>query len=173
MGDFLSGFRIGGSGMAAQRARMNTISSNLANINTTQTPEGGPYRRKDVVFSALADTKSFGDVLNVDDPQNDIQRVQVTDVVYDIPGFDDPQKRVISATINDIRVICVYIVNGESITSDKYQYKINWLQQLENFVRDSMSKYPKLALLGDFNIAPEDRDMYDPVAWKDQVITDA
>lgn len=83
MGDFLSGFRIGGSGMAAQRARMNTISSNLANINTTQTPEGGPYRRKDVVFSALADTKSFGDVLNVDDPQNDIQRVQVTDVVYD------------------------------------------------------------------------------------------
>lgn len=83
MADFLSGFRIGGSGMAAQRARMNTISSNLANINTTRTAEGGPYRRKDVVFTAMPDTKSFGDVLNVDDPRADFNRVQVTDVVYD------------------------------------------------------------------------------------------
>ena len=83
MSDFLSGFRIGSSGMAAQRARMNTISSNIANINTTQTPEGGPYRRKDVVFSAMTDTKSFGEIMNVDDPKADFQRVQVTDVVYD------------------------------------------------------------------------------------------
>ena len=83
MSDFLSGFRIGSSGMAAQRARMNTISSNLANINTTQTPEGGPYRRKDVVFEAIPDTKSFGDVLNVNDPKADFNRVQVTDIVYD------------------------------------------------------------------------------------------
>ncbi len=83
MADFLSGFRIGGSGMAAQRARMNTISSNLANINTTRTAEGGPYRRKDVVFTAMPDTKSFGEVLNVDDPKADFNRVQVTDVVYD------------------------------------------------------------------------------------------
>ena len=67
MSDFLSGFRIGGSGMAAQRARMNTISSNIANINTTRTPEGGPYRRKDVVFTAMPDAKSFGDILGVND----------------------------------------------------------------------------------------------------------
>ena len=83
MSDFLSGFRIGSSGMAAQRARMNTISSNLANINTTQTPEGGPYRRKDVVFEAIPDTKNFGDILNVNDPKADFNRVQVTDIVYD------------------------------------------------------------------------------------------
>ena len=83
MSDFLSGFRIGSSGMAAQRARMNTISSNLANINTTRTPEGGPYRRKDVVFEAIPDTKNFGDILNVDDPKADFNRVQVTDIVYD------------------------------------------------------------------------------------------
>jgi flagellar basal-body rod protein FlgC len=83
MSDFLSGFRIGSSGMAAQRARMNSISSNIANINTTRTPEGGPYRRKDVVFTAMPDTKSFGDILNVDDPKADFNRVQVTDVVYD------------------------------------------------------------------------------------------
>ncbi|MCC2679253.1 MAG: flagellar basal-body rod protein [Pseudobdellovibrio sp.] len=69
--------------MAAQRARMNTISSNLANINTTRTAEGGPYRRKDVVFTAMPDSKSFGEVLNVDDPKADFSRVQVTDVVYD------------------------------------------------------------------------------------------
>lgn len=83
MGDFLSGFRISGSGMTAQRARMNSIASNIANINTTKTPEGGPYRRKDVVFSAIPDTKSFGDVLSVDDPKADFNRVQVTDIVYD------------------------------------------------------------------------------------------
>lgn len=83
MSDFLSGFRIGSSGMAAQRARIGAISSNMANINTTRTPEGGPYRRKDVVFSALQDTKSFGDVMGVGDPKADFQRVQVTDVVYD------------------------------------------------------------------------------------------
>lgn len=69
--------------MAAQRARMNSISSNIANINTTRTPEGGPYRRKDVVFTAMPDSKSFGDILSVNDPKADFNRVQVTDVVYD------------------------------------------------------------------------------------------
>ncbi len=83
MADFLSGFRISGSGMSAQRARMNTISSNIANINTTKTPEGGPYRRKDVVFEAVADAKSFGDVIGVTDPKSDYARVQVSDVVSD------------------------------------------------------------------------------------------
>lgn len=83
MSDFLSGFRIGGSGMAAQRMRMNTISSNIANINTTRTPEGGPYRRKDTVFTAIPDSKNFGDILGATDPKQDFNRVQVTDVVYD------------------------------------------------------------------------------------------
>ena len=83
MADFLSGFRISGSGMAAQRARMNTISSNIANINTTRTPEGGPYRRKDVVFESMPDAQSFGEIMGANDPKSDFQRVQVTDVVYD------------------------------------------------------------------------------------------
>lgn len=86
MSDFLSGFRISSSGMAAQRARMNTISSNIANINTTKTPEGGPYRRKDVVFESMPDGKTFGDIVGVNDPRRDFQRVQVTDVVYDKRG---------------------------------------------------------------------------------------
>lgn len=80
--DFLSGMRVASSGMTAQRLRMNTISSNIANINTTRTPEGGPYRRKDVVLESMPDAKSFGEILS-SQPQRDVARVQVTDVVSD------------------------------------------------------------------------------------------
>jgi flagellar basal-body rod protein FlgC len=83
MADFLTGFRVASSGMTAQRTRMNTISSNIANINTTRSPEGGPYRRKDVVFESMPEVKNFGEILNVNSPKADIQRVQVTDVLSD------------------------------------------------------------------------------------------
>ena len=83
--DFLTGMRISSSGMTAQRQRMNTISSNIANINTTQTPEGGPYRRKDVVLEAIPEQRNFGEVLN-DYDENNLQRVQVTDVAVDRKG---------------------------------------------------------------------------------------
>jgi flagellar basal-body rod protein FlgC len=82
MADFLTGMRVSSSGMTAQRLRMNTISSNIANINTTRTPEGGAYRRKDVVFESMPDAKSFGEIL-INQPQKDISRVQVTDVISD------------------------------------------------------------------------------------------
>jgi flagellar basal-body rod protein FlgC len=80
--DILTGMRVSSSGMAAQRMRMNTISSNIANINTTRTPEGGPYRRKDVIFEATPEAKSFGEILTTQ-PQKDVARVQVTDVLVD------------------------------------------------------------------------------------------
>ena len=83
MADFFTGMRIASSGMTAQRTRLNTISSNIANINTTQTPEGGPYRRKDVVFESMPDVKNFGDILMSTDPKSEFQRVQVTDVRSD------------------------------------------------------------------------------------------
>lgn len=83
MSDFVTGFRISSSGMAAQRMRMNTISSNMANVNTTRTPEGGPYRRKDVVFESMPEVRNFGEILGVNSPQADMQRVQVTDVISD------------------------------------------------------------------------------------------
>ncbi len=82
MGDILTGMRISSSGMAAQRTRMNTISSNIANINTTRTPEGGPYRRKDVVLEPIPEAKSFGDIL-MSQPDRSLQRVQVTDIHVD------------------------------------------------------------------------------------------
>lgn len=84
MSDYISGMRISSSGMTAQRARLNAISSNIANINTTQTPEGGPYRRKDVVFEAMPDARNFGEILTSTNPKSNMQRVQVTDVVSDL-----------------------------------------------------------------------------------------
>ncbi len=84
MADFLTGMRISGSGMSAQRTRLNTISSNIANINTTKSPEGGPYRRKDVIFEAMPDARSFGEIVTATDQQKDgFQRVQVTDIIPD------------------------------------------------------------------------------------------
>jgi flagellar basal-body rod protein FlgC len=80
--DILTGMRVSASGLAAQRMRMNTISSNIANINTTRTPEGGAYRRKDVVLEAMPEARSFGEILT-STPQKDIARVQVTDVAVD------------------------------------------------------------------------------------------
>jgi flagellar basal-body rod protein FlgC len=80
--DFSTGMRVSASGLTAQRMRMNTISSNIANVNTTRTPEGGPYRRKDVVFEAMPDAKNFGEILT-SAPDQRTQRVQVTDVLVD------------------------------------------------------------------------------------------
>lgn len=80
--DFTTGMRLSASGLTAQRMRMNTISSNIANVNTTKTPEGGPYRRKDVVFESMPDARNFGDLVT-SSPSSDYQRVQVSDVVVD------------------------------------------------------------------------------------------
>jgi flagellar basal-body rod protein FlgC len=80
--DFAKGLRVSSSALSANRERMNTISSNIANVNTTRTPEGGPYRRKDVIFEAIPETKNFGEILTAQ-PDRNIQRVQVTDIHVD------------------------------------------------------------------------------------------
>jgi exodeoxyribonuclease III len=99
-----------------------------------------------------------------------VSKHPMTDIAYGMLGFEDEQKRVISATIQGIRVVCVYIVNGQSIDSDKYQYKMRWLDALRNWLMGELKKHPKLVLLGDYNIAPEDRDCHDPAAWEGQVL---
>lgn len=99
-----------------------------------------------------------------------ISRHQIEDVQFDIPDFEDEQKRVVAATIQGIRVICVYIPNGQSVGSDKYTYKLIWLNALITYIENQLTIYPQLALLGDYNIAPEDRDVHDPAAWKDSVL---
>lgn len=99
-----------------------------------------------------------------------LSREPASDVQYGIPDFEDEQKRVIAATIGGVRVVCVYIPNGQEVGSDKYQYKLKWLSALTTWLKAELAKYPKLVLLGDYNIAPEDRDVYDPVAWKGNVL---
>ena len=99
-----------------------------------------------------------------------LSRSRPEDVSRGMRGFDDPQKRVIAATIEGIRVVCVYIPNGQSIGSDKYQYKLSWLNALAGYMQNEIAEYPDVALLGDYNIAPEDRDVYDPKAWEGQVL---
>ncbi|MBI5429194.1 MAG: exodeoxyribonuclease III [Nitrosomonadales bacterium] len=92
------------------------------------------------------------------------------DVQIGIPDFADEQKRVIAATFGDLRVVDVYIPNGQSIDSDKYQYKLDWLTALHDWLQQELVRYPKLVLLGDYNIAPEDRDVHDPKAWEGNVL---
>jgi exodeoxyribonuclease III len=99
-----------------------------------------------------------------------LSRTTGAEVLNELPGFDTPQKRLIAATVNDVRVVCVYVPNGEKVTSDKYQYKLAWLAALRTWLESELQRYPKLALLGDFNIAPEDRDVHDPQAWAGQVL---
>lgn len=99
-----------------------------------------------------------------------LAREPATDVVTAIPGFDDDQKRLIAGTLGDTRVVCAYMPNGQSLDSDKYQYKLRWLAALKDWLAAELQRYPKLALLGDFNIAPEDRDVHDPKAWEGQVL---
>jgi len=92
------------------------------------------------------------------------------DVSRGIAGYADEQKRVIAATIDGVRVVCVYIPNGQSLDSDKYQYKLGWLKALTGWLEAELKQHPDLALLGDYNIAPEDRDVHDPKAWEGQVL---
>jgi exodeoxyribonuclease-3 len=81
-----------------------------------------------------------------------ISKLAMSDIQYGIPNFTDVQKRVLAATVDGIRIICVYIPNGESVESDKYQYKLTWLASLHSWLQEEMKRYPKLVLLGDYNI---------------------
>ncbi len=88
----------------------------------------------------------------------------------DIPDFTDEQKRIIAANVNGIRIVCAYVVNGQALDSDKFQYKLRWLDALHNWLAGELKQHPNLAILGDYNIAPEDRDCHDPTAWQGQVL---
>lgn len=99
-----------------------------------------------------------------------LTRARAEDVSKDMPGFDDPQKRVIAATINGVRIVNVYIVNGQAIDTEKYEYKMQWLKALRDYMRETIAAYGDVALLGDYNIAPDDRDVHDPAAWAGQVL---
>jgi len=98
-----------------------------------------------------------------------LSRTPLDEVVTGIPGFADDHRRVIAATVQGVRVICVYCPNGQAVGSDKYEYKLRWFAALRNYLAAELGRNPRLAVAGDFNVAPEDRDVHDPKAWEGQV----
>ena len=99
-----------------------------------------------------------------------LARTELHGALRDIPGYDDPQRRVLAASVAGVRVINLYVPNGQSVDSDKYHYKLGWLRALRSWLRQELAAHPQLVVLGDFNIAPEDRDVHDPAAWVGSVL---
>jgi exodeoxyribonuclease-3 len=99
-----------------------------------------------------------------------LSRYPLSEVIYGNPCFPDEQKRLISATAGTSRVVCAYVPNGQTVGSDKYAYKLDWLRALAEWLEEEMAVYPNLIVAGDFNIAPEDRDVYDPGVWAGQLL---
>jgi len=103
-----------------------------------------------------------------------LSRAILAEVAAGIPAFSDDQKRVIAATVGEgadaIRVVCAYVPNGQTVDSEKYEYKLNWLAAFRRWLEEELRENPRLAVLGDYNIAPADEDVYDPKAWGDQIL---
>ena len=98
-----------------------------------------------------------------------ISKLPITDVVKNNPLLDDPQQRILAATIDGVRVVCAYVPNGQSVGSEKYEYKMGWLSAFHDWIKQEAALHPQLAVVGDYNIAPEDRDVHDPAAWEGMV----
>jgi exodeoxyribonuclease III len=97
-----------------------------------------------------------------------LARTEPAAIVTDIPGFTDAQRRVLATTIAGTRVVNLYVPNGQAVGSEKFQYKLQWLDALRGWLMTELAAHPNLIVLGDFNIAPEDRDVHDPAAWVGQ-----
>ncbi len=99
-----------------------------------------------------------------------LAREEPREVVTDIPGLDDPQRRILAASVGPLRVVDLYVVNGKAVGDPKYAYKLAWLEQVREFLAREHERHPHLVVLGDFNIAPDDRDVHDPAAWHERVL---
>jgi exodeoxyribonuclease-3 len=99
-----------------------------------------------------------------------LSRTEATDLVTDIEGLDDPQRRILCATIGDVRIINLYVVNGSEVGSEKFAYKLHWLNLVTAMIQQELQVHEKVVVLGDFNIAPDDRDVHDPKAWHEKIL---
>ena len=99
-----------------------------------------------------------------------IAKQEPADPVTDFPGFDDPQRRILATTIDGVRVVNLYVPNGSEVGSEKYAYKLSWLDALHGFLENELKAHDKLVVLGDFNIAPKDEDVYDAEKWGDGIL---
>jgi exodeoxyribonuclease III len=106
-----------------------------------------------------------------------LSRGAISDVITGIPEFPDEQRRVIAATIGQgagaIRVVCAYVPNGQAVGSEKYDYKLKWLAAFRIWLKEELRRMPRLAVLGDYNVAPADEDVHDPKTWEGQVLCSA
>ena len=103
-----------------------------------------------------------------------VSRIPGTAMERNIPGYEDPQQRVLALTFpgpeGDVRVVCAYCPNGQSVGSDKYAYKLEWFEAMRNWLVEEIKQYPRLAVLGDYNVAPTDADVHNPEKWVGQVL---
>lgn len=99
-----------------------------------------------------------------------LSRTALIDVSIGLPGLVDDHRRVIVGSLGDLRIVSVYCPNGQSVGSDKYAYKLRWFSALHGWLKEELSRHRRLAIMGDFNVAPEDRDVHDPKAWEGHVL---
>jgi exodeoxyribonuclease-3 len=99
-----------------------------------------------------------------------ISTEQAEDIITDVPGLDDPQRRILGATIAGTRILNLYVVNGQEVGSEKYAHKLDWLDKVTGHISEQLQQYERFVVLGDFNIAPDDRDVYDPEAWHERIL---
>jgi len=99
-----------------------------------------------------------------------LSRAPGEDIRREIPGFEDPHRRVIAGTFNGVRVINLYVVNGKAVGDEKYDWKLQWLEAVTRWIAEEAKTHEKLVVIGDFNIAPEDRDVHDPEAWHEKIL---
>ena len=99
-----------------------------------------------------------------------LSREPATDPVTDIPGLEDPQRRILAATVGDVRIIDLYVVNGSEVGSEKFAYKLHWLERVTAWLETEMEQHQNVIVLGDFNIAPDDRDVHDPEEWREKIL---
>ena len=99
-----------------------------------------------------------------------LSKEPAADITTDIPGLDDPQRRILGATIAGIRVLDLYVVNGQEVGSDKYVHKLQWLEHVAAYISEQLQQHEQFVVVGDFNIAPDDRDVHDPDAWHERIL---
>ncbi len=92
------------------------------------------------------------------------------EIITDIPGLDDPQRRILAATYNGLRLINLYVPNGQRLGSDKFHYKLEWINHVRQYIASQLQQHPRLLVVGDFNIAPDERDVCDPTKWHDKIL---
>ena len=99
-----------------------------------------------------------------------ISTAEASDVITDVPGLDDPQRRILGVTINGVRILNLYVVNGQEVGSEKFAHKLHWLEKVRDYIAGQLKLHDHFVTVGDFNIAPDDRDVHDPEAWHERIL---